>query len=53
MKTFKYFYLSDSKKEALGFVTARDLNEAYDIACIKKKMNLNNFKSLFVVQESR
>ena len=31
MKTFKYFFISDSKKESIGKVTAKDLNEAVEL----------------------
>jgi hypothetical protein len=51
MKTFKYFFISDSKKESVGKVTAKDLNEAYIKAAYIKKLAPMHFKQLFDVQE--
>ena len=51
MKTFKYFFISDSKKESIGRVTAKDLNEAYIKAAYIKKLAPIHFKQIFDVQE--
>ena len=51
MKTFKYFSISDSKKESVGKITAKDLNEAYIKAAYIKKLAPIHFKQIFDVQE--
>jgi hypothetical protein len=51
MKTFKYFSISDSKKEAIGFITANSISEAFRKASIKKKLKLEQFKIVFGVTE--
>lgn len=50
-KTFKYFSLSDSRKEAIGKVSAKDLNEAYIKASYIKRLAPMHFKKVFDVQE--
>lgn len=50
-KTFKYFYLSDNKKEAVGRVTAGDLQEAYIKASYIKKLAPMHFKELFNIEQ--
>ena len=50
-KTFKYFSLSDDKKEAIGRVRAKDLNEAYIKASYIKRLAPMHFKKVFDVQE--
>jgi len=50
-KEFKYFYIADSKKEAVGKVNAKDLQEAYIKASYIKKLALEHFKQIFDVQE--
>ena len=51
MKTFKYFFLSDTNKEPIGNVTANDLQEAYIKASYIKKLAPIHFKELFKVEE--
>tara|TARA_Y100000114_G_C11742062_1_gene319525 strand:- start:535 stop:693 length:159 start_codon:yes stop_codon:yes gene_type:complete len=51
MKTFKYFSISDTKKEAIGFITATNISEAFSKASIKKKLDLKQFKKLFGMSE--
>jgi len=53
MKTFKYFSLSDSKKEAIGFITANSVAEAFNKASFKKKLKLDQFKTLFGIVEDK
>ena len=50
-KKFTYFFISDSKKEAIGKVNAKDLQEAYIKASYIKKLAPMHFKQLFDVQE--
>ena len=50
-KEFKYFYIADSKKEAVGKVNAKDLHEAYIKASYIKKLAPMHFKQIFDVQE--
>ena len=50
-KTFKYFYLSDSKQEAIGKIKAVNLHEAYVKASYMKRLAILNFKKIFDVQE--
>lgn len=50
-KTFKYFYLSDTNKEAVGRVTAKDLQEAYIKASYIKKLAPMHFKELFNIEQ--
>jgi hypothetical protein len=50
-KRFKYFSISDSKKESIGKVTAKDLQEAYIKASYIKKLAPMHFKKIFDVQE--
>lgn len=53
MKTFKYFSLSDSKKEAIGFITANSIAEAFNKASTKKNLKLNQFKTIFGITEEK
>ena len=53
MKTFKYFSISDSKKEAIGFITATNISDAFIKACKRKKLKLEQFKKLFGVIENK
>ena len=50
MNRYKYFFKSDSKKEAIGIVKADELYEAIKKASAKKKLNLNEFIDLFNVE---
>jgi hypothetical protein len=52
MKTFKYFHISDSKKEAIGFITANSISEAFKKASVRKKLKLEQFKTIFGVTEN-
>lgn len=52
MKTFKYFHISDSKKEAIGFITANSISEAFKKASVRKKLKLEQFKTVFGVVEN-
>ncbi len=51
MGNYKYFFISDSKKEAVGQVTADGIYEAMKRSARKKKLKLNHFLELFNVEE--
>ena len=50
-KTFKYFCISDNTKEAIGKVTAKNLQEAYIKASHIKRLAPMQFKKIFDVKE--
>jgi|TARA_R100000081_G_C4720263_1_gene117645 hypothetical protein len=50
MNQYKYFFKSDSKKEAVGKIKADGLYEATKKAAAKKKLSLNHFIELFNVE---
>ena len=51
METYKYFFKSDTSKEAIGRVKAEGLYEANKKAASKKKLSLNHFMELFNVEK--
>lgn len=51
MKHWKYFYLNDIKKEAIGTLYAEDEGEAYTIASRMKKLNIISFRDIFKVEQ--
>ena len=50
MNRYKYFFKSDSQKEAIGIIKADALYDAFKKAAAKKKLNLNEFMDLFNVE---
>tara|TARA_Y100001972_G_C7474892_1_gene241607 strand:+ start:433 stop:600 length:168 start_codon:yes stop_codon:yes gene_type:complete len=50
MYKYKYFFKSDSSKEAIGKVKAAGLYEATKKAAAKKKLSLIHFMELFNVE---
>tara|TARA_B100000963_G_scaffold164799_1_gene143086 strand:+ start:307 stop:465 length:159 start_codon:yes stop_codon:yes gene_type:complete len=50
MNQYKYFFKSDSSKEAIGKVKADGLYEATKKAAQKKKLNLIHFMELFNIE---
>jgi len=50
-KKFKYFFISDTTKEAVGRVNAKDLQEAYIKASYTKKLAPMHFKEIFDLEE--
>jgi hypothetical protein len=50
MNTYKYFFKSDSKKEAVGKINAGGLYEAMKKAASKKRLSLDHFMELFNVE---
>ena len=51
MKRYKYFFISDSSKEAVGKVKALSENRAIEKASQKKRLSINHFLELFNVEE--
>ena len=51
MNKYKYFFQKDKNKEAIGKVTARNLEEAYVKASKIKDLTLESFKWVFKVEE--
>ena len=51
MKRYKYFFISDSSKEAIGKVKALSENIAIEKASQKKRLSVNHFLELFNVEE--
>jgi hypothetical protein len=51
MNQYKYFFASDLKKEQIGKVKAKNLEEAYLKASHKKRLQLEHFKQLFDIEE--
>ena len=52
MKQYKYFFTSDSKKEAVGKIKAPTKNKAIKKAAARKKLNLEHFLELFSIEET-
>jgi hypothetical protein len=50
MNTYKYYFISDDKKEALGKVYASNLESAFIKASRKKNLSLEDFKKLFSIE---
>tara|TARA_Y100001978_G_C23494215_1_gene337801 strand:+ start:435 stop:593 length:159 start_codon:yes stop_codon:yes gene_type:complete len=51
MYKYKYFFKSDSSKEAIGKIKADGLYEAIKKAASKKKLSLEHFTELFNVEK--
>ena len=51
MNKYKYFFQKDKSKEAIGKVTARNLEEAYIKASKIKDLTLESFKWVFKIEE--
>jgi len=51
MNTYKYFFISDTEKEAIGKIKAEGLYEAIKKAASKKNLSLNHFMELFNVEK--
>jgi len=50
MNTYKYFFKSDNKKEAVGKINADGLYEAMKKAAVQKRLSLDHFIELFNVE---
>tara|TARA_Y100001937_G_C7128084_1_gene335849 strand:+ start:1094 stop:1252 length:159 start_codon:yes stop_codon:yes gene_type:complete len=51
MSTYKFFFISDSTKEAIGKIYASNLESAFIKASRKKKLSLEHFKQLFDIEK--
>lgn len=51
MKKYKYYYKTDSKKEAVGTVKAESIDEAISKSIKKKQLDPIYFDKLFNVEE--
>tara|TARA_Y100000004_G_C8610991_1_gene284659 strand:+ start:157 stop:315 length:159 start_codon:yes stop_codon:yes gene_type:complete len=51
MKLFKYFSVSDKSKEAVGKVAASNKSKAIEKAAGKKRMDIEQFLTLFALEE--
>lgn len=50
MKTYKYFFLSDNNKEAIGKVKALNRLQALKTAAKRKNLNLEHFVEVWDVE---
>ena len=51
MNTYKYFFIADSNKEAIGKIKANDIHSARKAAASKKNLSLTKFVKLFNIEE--
>ena len=51
MSTYKFFFISDDNKEAIGKIYASNLEAAFIKASRKKKLSLQDFKQLFNIEQ--
>jgi len=51
MNTYKYFFIADSDKEAIGKIKANDIHSARKAAASKKNLSLTKFVKLFNIEE--
>jgi len=51
MKQYKYFFISDSNREAIGKFQANDIHSARKIAAGKKNLTVTKFVKLFNIEE--
>ena len=51
MKQYKYFFISNKDKEAVGKVFASSKRKAVEKSAGKKQMNIEQFLTLFDVEE--
>jgi hypothetical protein len=53
MKTYVYYYKSDSSQEVIGQFGANDMNEARETLAIIKKLKLDAVVNLFEIKQIR
>jgi hypothetical protein len=53
MKTYVYYYKSDSSEEVIGRISANDLNEAQETLAVIKRLNLDAVVNLFEIKQIR
>lgn len=51
MKEYKYFYIQDKTKEAVGKIIAENELEATAIAARKKDLSIKEFQKIFKLEE--
>ena len=51
MNTYKFFFISDDNKEAIGKIYASNLESAFIKASRKKELSLVDFKQLFNIEQ--
>ena len=51
MKKYKYFCISDTKREAIGKVYASNRRKALEKSAGKKRLNINEFLEIFKVEK--
>jgi hypothetical protein len=51
MKTYTYSYKSDSKNEAIGRITAQDIEEAQILIAQIKNLDMYSINTLFNIEE--
>jgi len=53
MKTYVYYFKTDSKQEPIGIVTAHTIEEARDKICIIKQLPIREIEHLFTVKQKK
>lgn len=53
MKTYVYYYKSDSSQEVIGRIIANDLIEAQETLATIKRLNLDAIVNLFEIKQVR
>ena len=51
MKTYVYYYKSDSSQEVIGRMLANDLNQARETLAEIKKLSFDNVVNLFEIKQ--
>jgi hypothetical protein len=51
MKTYVYYYKSDSSQEVIGRMLANDLNQARETLAEIKKLSIDNVVNLFEIKQ--
>lgn len=51
MKQYKYYFISDSKKEPIGKVKAYTKHKAIQKSAARKRLSVEHFLELFNVEE--
>ena len=51
MTQYKYYFISDSSKEAVGKIKSNTKQKAIEKAAAKKKLSIEHFLELFNVEE--
>ena len=51
MKQYKYFFIKDSKREAIGKVYASNKKKALEKSAGKKRLNIEQFLEIFNLEQ--